>query len=340
MPELTIQTRTLPLIMTVLALSTIFAVPGLVKPAAAAVATTPFSWNPKVGCAPLVVRISGITANQTQQSSFTSSPFNPGITTTVGGQAKRWLTSGATPPGWNAPGPACTVTNSMGTTSLFVQINGIERSSLTTEDYSTSYDATNGGTSHALTGDTTFNLFDPSSVPDYTSSCGSPSDPTCYGRLHAEIDHDWKAAGYCGTGTVCDNATLVSQTIPASTMIDVQGFVSWDPGNLNATWHQFNGWEIHPLTAWKLSSSPPPVPFSVSVSPNNPRVGDIVSFTATPNNGTSASSFSWDFGDGVAVSGASASHIFITAQAFTVSVTMIDSQGNAFSTWRVVPVGS
>ena len=113
--------------MTVLALSTIFAVPGLVKPAAAAVATTPFSWNPKVGCAPLVVRISGITANQTQQSSFTSSPFNPGITTTVGGQAKRWLTSGATPPGWNAPGPACTVTNSMGTTSLFVQINGIER---------------------------------------------------------------------------------------------------------------------------------------------------------------------------------------------------------------------
>ncbi len=327
--------------MTVLALSAIFTVPGLVKPAAAAVATTPFSWNPKVGCAPLVVRISDTTANQTQQPSFTSSPFNPGITTTVvGGQAKRWLTAGATPPGWNAPGPACTVTNSMGTISLFVQINGIERSSLTTEDYSSIYDATNGGTSHALTGDTTFNLFDPSLVPDYTSSCASPSDPTCYGRLHAEIDHDWKAAGYCGTGTVCDNATLVSQTVPASTMIDVQGFVSWDPANLNATWHQFNGWEIHPLSAWKLSSSPPPVPFGVSVFPNNPRVGDIVSFTATPNNGTSASSFSWDFGDSVAVSGASASHIFIAAQAFTVSVTMTDSQGNAFSTWRVVPVGS
>jgi len=228
----------------------------------------------------------------------------------------------------------------MGTTSVFVQINGIERSSLTTEDYSTTYDTTNGGTSHILTGDTTFNIFDPSMVSDYGSSCTAPSDPTCYGRLHAEIDHDWKAAGYCGTGTVCDNATLVSQTTPASTLIDVQGFVYWDPVNLNATWHQFNGWEIHPLTAWKLSSAAPPVPFTVSVSPNNPRVGDIVTLTAVPMNGTTASSFGWDFGDGVTASGSSVSHIFITAQAFTVSVTMTDSQGNSFSSWRTVPVGS
>jgi len=123
-------------------------------------------------------------------------------------------------------------------------------------------------------------------------------------------------------------------------MIDVQGFVYWDPGNLNATWHQFNGWEIHPLTAWKLSSTPPPVPFTVTVSPSNPRVGSIVSLTGAPLNGTTASSFSWDFGDGVTASGGSVSHIFVAAQAFTVSVTMTDSQRNAFSTWRTVPVGS
>ena len=338
---MTCRNPSITLLIAILAVSTLFAVPGLVKPASAAATPSPLSWNPKVGCTPLVVRISDITGNQTQQSSFSASPFNPGITTTVlGGQAKRWLTSGTTPAGWNPPGPACTVTNSMGTTSVFVQINGIERSSLTTEDYSTTYDATNGGTGHSLTGDTTFNIFEPSMVSDYGSSCTAPSDPTCYGRLHAEIDHDWKAAGYCGTGTVCDNATLVSQTIPASTMIDVQGFVYWDPGNLNATWHQFNGWEIHPLSAWKLSSAPPPVPFTVSVSPNSPRVGDIVSFIAAPMNGTTASSFSWDFGDGVTASGSSVSHIFITAQAFTVSIAMLDSQGNAFSTWRTVPVGS
>src|SRR6266581_2458652 len=159
--------------MAILAISTLFAVPGLVRPAAATVTSSNFSWNPKVGCSPLVVRISDITANQTQQSSYSTSRFSPGITTSVtGGDAKRWLTLGSTPPGWNPPGPSCTITNSMGTTSVFVQINGIERSSFTNEDESTTYDATNGGTSHALTQDTTFNLFDPGLVPDYSTSCG------------------------------------------------------------------------------------------------------------------------------------------------------------------------
>ncbi len=225
-------------------------------------------------CTPLVVRISDITANQTQQNSFNSSPFSPGITTTVlNGIAKRWLTPGPTPPGWVAPGPPCTVTNSKGTTSLFVELDGIGRSSLTNEDWSILYDTTNGGNTHPAlnTSDTTFNLYDPAMVPNYSNSCVSASDPTCYGRIHAEIDHDWKAAGYCGTGTFCDNYTLATQTSPNSTSIDVQGFVYWDPGNLDQAWHQFNGWEIHPLTAWKLSSAPPPPPplspdFSVSAS--------------------------------------------------------------------------
>ncbi len=123
-------------------------------------------------------------------------------------------------------------------------------------------------------------------------------------------------------------------------MIDVQGFVYWDPGNLNATWHQFNGWEIHPLTAWKLSSSPPPVPFNVSISPSTPQVGGTVSFSATASNGTTASSFNWDFGDAVTASGSSVSHMYVTAQAFTVYVTMTDNLGNTHSTWRTVPVGS
>ncbi len=227
-----------------------------------AITNSTFSWNPRITCAPLVVRITDITANQTQGASFTASPFSPGITTTVtGGVAKRWLTPGPTPPGWVTPGPPCTVTNSKGTTSLFVQINGVERNDLTNEDWSNIYDPTNGGTVHSdLTSDTTFNLFDPTVVPAYFLSCTASTDPTCYGRIHAEIDHDWKAIGYCGTGTFCDNTTLASQTITASTKIDVQGFVYWDPVNLNATWHQFSGWELHPLTAWKQSSAPPPPP--------------------------------------------------------------------------------
>src|SRR5712692_1792055 len=334
------RTYLLTSLMAILAISTLFAVPASLISAAATTSTS--SWNPRVGCTPLVVRITDITSNQTGSASFSSSPFTPGITTSAtGGEVKRWLTSGPTPPGWVPPGPACTVTNSKGTTSLFVQINGVERSSLTNEDWSSIYDPANGGTVHSsLTGDTTFNLFDSAVVTDYPTSCTSSTDPTCYGRIHGEIDHDWKAAGYCGPGTFCNNATLASQTSPTSSMIDVQGFISWDPDNVNATWHQYNGWEIHPLTAWKLSSSPPPVPFSFSMSPAVPQVGQTVAFTATPTNGTVPSTFSWDFGDGVTALGSSVSHMYVTAQAFTVHITMTDTQGNTFSTWRVVPVGS
>jgi len=156
--------------------------------------TTTASWNPRVSCAPIVVRITDITVNQTQTGSFSASAFSPGITTTVlNGIAKRWLTPGPTPPGWVSPGPPCTVTNSKGTTSLFVEIDGIGRSSLTNEDWSTLYDTTNGGNTHPAlnTSDTTFNLYDPAVVPNYSNSCVSASDHTCLGRIHAEIDHDW-----------------------------------------------------------------------------------------------------------------------------------------------------
>ena len=141
-------------------------------------AATLASWNQHVQCTPIIVRISDITANQTGSTSFTNSKFNPGITTSVpGGVAKRWLTPGPTPPGWVSPGPQCTVTNSKGTISLFVEIDNIERGSLTTEDSATSYDPTNGGTSHPKTYDTTFNIFDPKIVPNYDTSCTSPTDP-------------------------------------------------------------------------------------------------------------------------------------------------------------------
>src|SRR6266849_808419 len=168
--------------------------PGFKVPFAQAQAVSSSSWNPLVNCTPIIVRISDITNNQTGSSSLSSSRFSPGITSPVG-DAKRWHTPGPTPPGWVSPGPACTVTNSKGTTSLFVQINGVERASISTEDSASSYEANNGGASHPLTYDSTFNVFDPAVVSSYSSSCTSSSDPTCYARIHLEIDHDWKAAG-------------------------------------------------------------------------------------------------------------------------------------------------
>src|SRR6266581_2427024 len=299
-------------------------------------AATSTSWNPKVQCTPLIVRITDITANQTGSGSFSTSPFTPGITTTVaGGLAKRWLTPGPTPPGWVTPGPPCTVTNSRGTTSVFVEIDGIERGSIATEDSAGSYDSTNGGTSHPTTYDTTFNIFDPSFVSSYSSSCSSSTDKTCYGRMHAEIDHDWKAAGYCGSGTICDESALASKTSSSSTKIDIQGFVSWDPGHLTEGWHSFNGWEIHPVTGWRLSGQQD---FSLSANPSTVSfnagttssftvaVSSLNGFTSTVNLSTNvspSSGLSVGCSPNAISGGSGSSTITVTSQnGFTGTVTL------------------
>src|SRR2546427_3863131 len=252
------------------------------------------SWNPRVSCSsPWIVRITDITDNMTGSSSLTNSLFNPGITSPVG-TAKRWLTPGNTPSGWVSPGPPCTVTNSHGTVSVFVEIDELKRGGITTEDCTTSYDRVNGGASNGGTCgsgsgtncgsycDSTLNSYDPATVPNYSTSCTSASDPTCYGRIHTEIDHDWKAAHYCGTGTTGDNSTLAPQTAATSTLIDIQGFVYWDPSNLNQQWHSFNGWEIHPVTGWTLSGGGThPTSTAASCSPSSLAVSVSATCTAT-----------------------------------------------------------
>jgi hypothetical protein len=284
-----------------------------------------------VTCTPTIVRITDITANQTGDSSFSQSPFAPGITTPVpGGDAKRWLTPGSTPAGWVAPGPPCTITNSAGTISLFVQINGLQRGGQIDEDYSTSYDPANGGASHNSTGDTTFNLFDPTLVPNFSNSCQSAADPTCYARIHGEIDHDWKAAGYCGSGTTCDNTALAAQTLPASTLIDVQGFVYWDNSFTNASWHSYTGWEIHPLTAWRPTN--PPVQSTIFLVPSNSTTIPSVSLRASVSGGTGPYTFNWDFGDGEVASGNPVSHLYAYGT-FTVHLAISDSQGTVSLTF-------
>src|SRR5437667_7135547 len=162
------------------------------------------SWNARVPCSsPWIVRVTDITDNKTGSASQTSSSFSPGSPN------KRWLTSGATPPGWVSPGPPCTMTGSHGTVAVFVEIDGVKREGIVNEDCTGSYDAINGGTSNGGSYcDSTFNIYDPAVVPNYSISCTSSSDPTCYGRIHSEIDHDWKAAHYCGSSTTCNDMAL------------------------------------------------------------------------------------------------------------------------------------
>jgi uncharacterized membrane protein len=300
----------------------------------------PGSWNARVPCSsPWIVRITDITDNKTGSASQTSSLFNPGITSPVG-SAKRWLTPGSTPTGWVSPGPPCTITNSNGKIAVFVQIDGVRRGGVTDEDCAGRYDLVNGGTSNGgYYCDSTFNIYDPSVVPDYSTSCSSSSDPTCYGRIHVEIDRDWKAAKYCGTSTTCDNATLRSQTT-TSTLLDVQGFIYWDPDHLTTQWHNFNGWEIHTLTGWRLHQSNPSLTASFSFSPSSPAVGQTVTFTASASGGTFPYTFNWGFGDGGSATGSTVTHAYSAGGFYTATLTTRDSASHTAIVSKTVTVSS
>ena len=277
----------------------------------------------------MTVRITDITANQTGTTSFNAGPFSPGITTTVsGGDAKRWLTPGPTPSGWHSPGPACTITNNFGKQQgVFVEIDGVKRAGTTFEDSSTSYDPTNGGGSYGgpTVNDFTFNVYDPAIVSNYGTSCTTAKDPTCYGRIHLEIDHDWQAAKYCASGTACDPNALSSQTTSGVTLIDFQGFVYWDGNNANSASHSFSGWELHPLTGWRIHQSTLNV--GISFTPTSPVTGQVVTFNGTASGGTAPYSFSWTFGDGATGTGNPATHTYTASGSYSAGLSVTDSKG-------------
>ena len=285
------------------------------------------SWSPLVHCtSPWIVRISDITDNMTQIASYNNSTFSPGILLPSGfvdnasdGGVKRWLTSGDSaiqpPLGWMSPGPAggaCTITNLKGqVVTAFVEIDGIKRSDIKTgdcNDYNNtkSYDPINGeGPMGGTYCDSVFNVYDPSIVQNYTTACQSSSDTTCYGIIHVEIDHDWKAAGYCPKNSIgwsC-NANLLNSSTTTSTLLDIQGFVYWDSNHTNACaecvqQHSFSGWEIHPLTAWRIhqniSSSTTTTDTSLPSSSTSATTSStsIISTTTTTTSTMSSSSSS------------------------------------------------
>jgi len=121
---------------------------------------------------------------------------------------------------------------------------------------------------------------------------------------------------------------LASQTSSSSTKIDFQGFVYWDSGGLNSG-HQFSGWELHPLTAWKLSSSPPPgLGVSFTWSPSTPVAGQAVTFTASVSGGTAPFTYAWNIRRRFTLSTttSTASHTYATMGSYTVTLKVTDSK--------------
>jgi len=256
--------------------------------------------------------------------------FNPGITSPYGPEnTKRWLSpTSSTPPGWISPGPPCTITNANGqVVSAFVQINGVQRGYRNEEDWNSSFMPVNGGTNYpnGPQSDSTFNIFTPGYFTPGYGPCYSGNTTGCMHSVHVEIDHDWKGASYCGPSTACDNNTLVAQTTAYQTKLDVQGFVFWDQDHLNESTHNFSGWELHPLTAWRISTTPPPLSAGFTFSPSSPRKNQQVTFTGSASGGTTPYSFSWTFGDGSSGTGSTVTHAYASTGTFTVVLTVKDN---------------
>jgi PKD repeat protein len=73
------------------------------------------------------------------------------------------------------------------------------------------------------------------------------------------------------------------------------------------------------------SCPPPPLSTSFTTSPSTLLMNVPVTFTATTTGGTAPYAVSWSYGDGTSGTGASVTHVYASAQSFTVTETAKDS---------------
>jgi PKD repeat protein len=223
---------------------------------------------------------------------------------------------------------------------LFLEIDNVQKGGITYEDLRSSFNPLNGGAPFnplipLSFGDSTGNIYDPAITPNYGSSCINPADPTCFGRIHVEVDGDWMAAGFAGPGSAYMNNNTWANYQGA---VDVQGFVYWDGGQCSATsctqqWHSFNGWELHPLTAWRPHVNTPPnnLGAAFTFSPLLPVAGSPVTFTATAVGGAPPYNYCWTFGDGPSGTLCSLqtlpgiTHTYAGAGTFTITLMVTDT---------------
>ncbi len=283
------------------------------------------SWNPNVSCSADLVTIRDVLGSAYPHQALNGSRYQ--VNSTSGGiPLERSLS------------PPCTITNMSGqAVSSLVQINGVSLYGygVKTTDCSAWYSKQNGGARY------------PGNQTVCTNAGQIITIGTTSGYMKIEIDRDWLGKGYCGPNVPsCDNATLVQEQSNGSISLDVQGFVFWE-----GPYH----WELHPFTAWKLSSAPPPPPPS-----NAPPTAD---FTWSPSTGTNQTTFNftasvsddhdspsaiqvrWDWqGDGVWDTTWSttktAQHRYSTAGNKTVVLQAMDSGGLTTAKNHIVTVSA
>jgi len=248
-------TLSVPLLVLLLTVSAYLVVVSPTDGGAQTLATSGLaSWNPHVGCS-----ADSVTVRDVLGPAYPSQDLN-------GSRYQKNSTDGGVP-SKRALSPPCSVTNSNGqSVSTFVQIDGVYLSTYTfdSHDCSTQFRGVNGGGPY----------------PNNETFCDNVGNilqvGTTSGQIHIEFDQDWLAADYCGSDVPsCDNVTIAQQQSNGGISLDVQGFVYWDDDH----------WELHPITAWKQSSSPPP--------PRPPNAPPTVDFTWTPSTGDNTTVFSF-----------------------------------------------
>ena len=149
---------------------------------------------------------------------------------------------------------------------------------------------------------------------------GSPSTAGLNATL---TDYRWTF----GDGTTA-NAVTVDHTYNSPGTFVVSLEVENDKGLTHRTTHQV-----------QIVDAPPPQP-QVEIVPDKTeaQVGEQVNFSANVLSAGNIQSYTWDFGDGNTAGGKDVSHVFGTAGAYDVSVTVTDDSGQQASDTKTITV--